>query len=351
MIFSSSHGQGAIDRTSSSSMIETARSESWNRLVSENRSAGHVMPAKSRRLPRATATQQLVALVERICTGGKYLDCITEVHVFGSYARGASMVGDIDVSVTYDARLDEAVDAEVLDRLLSSRDWNTPFRKALRPSRAIQLMFNRLEMIAEPVLVYQRGDQLEECLARISSIAEDRSAGRATRDPVHPALEPVIDDLARPSRILLTELASRGYVSLELIDLPDAELDAINNDNFRSAVADSWSDESPLARAARAAGRWLEQAGADLDRVHLLGRDLDDSETPWAIEARESKLDLLVPLMGRWGVRQWLFVIRPNRKRPLVALVAKPLNQHALESIRDVHIWLGEHAPHVGRVG
>lgn len=97
-------------------------------------------------------------MLKRISAGGKYLDCITSVHVFGSYSRGAVSVGDIDVNVSYDARLDPDVDAEVLDLLLSSRDWNTPLRKALRPSRAVQLLFNRIEMIVAPVLVYERGD-------------------------------------------------------------------------------------------------------------------------------------------------------------------------------------------------
>ncbi|HJS92988.1 MAG TPA: hypothetical protein VJ741_01905 [Solirubrobacteraceae bacterium] len=152
-------------------------------------------------------------MLERINAGGKYLNCITAVHVFGSYARGATAVGDVDVNISHDSRLDPDVDAEILDRLLSSRDWNTPFRKALQPSRAVQLLFNRIEMTIAPVLVYERGDTLEQTVARVESIAEDESAGRAARDPVHPALEAVIDDLARPSRILLTELASRGYIS------------------------------------------------------------------------------------------------------------------------------------------
>jgi predicted nucleotidyltransferase len=88
------------------------------------------------------------------------------VYVFGSYARGALTVGDVDVDIEYDAKLDPGVDRELVDNLVVGRDWNTPFRKALEPSRSFQVLFSRLEMIAEPVLIYQRGDTLDHALAR-----------------------------------------------------------------------------------------------------------------------------------------------------------------------------------------
>jgi hypothetical protein len=53
-----------------------------------------------------------------------------------------------------DAKLDRAVERELVDRLVVGRDWNTPSRKTLKPARALQVMFNRVEMIVEPVLVY-----------------------------------------------------------------------------------------------------------------------------------------------------------------------------------------------------
>jgi hypothetical protein len=228
---------------------------------------------------------------------------------------------------------------------------DTPFRKALRPSRAVQLLFNRIEMIVAPVLVYERGDSWAQTVVRVESIVENESAGRAARDPVHPALEAVIEDLARPSRILLTELATRGYISVELVPLADATLRDIKNGNYRRAISGRWGPGSPLTRAAIAGGLHLQRAGIDLDGVHLLGREVHDPLTSVALEAREGKLDLIVPLMGQWGVRQWLFVIRPNRKRPLFAIVARTLDAAALESIGDVHTWLGEHASHISRIG
>lgn len=80
------------------------------------------------RMPREKATAALSALLARICAGGAHADCVTTVYVFGSYARGALTVGDVDVDIEYDARLKPAVERELVDNLLTGRDWNTPFR-------------------------------------------------------------------------------------------------------------------------------------------------------------------------------------------------------------------------------
>jgi len=192
------------------------------------------------RISREKATAALSALLETICAGGPHAGCVTAVYVFGSYARGALTVGDVDVDIEYDAKLDPALERELLDRLVAGRDWNTPFRKALRPARALQVMFNRLELIAAPVLVYQHGDPLDEALARVEAIAPDPTAGRAERDPVHPAIEPVADELARPTRILLTELFAAGLLSVELIDLDDAEEADLGDRRFVTGVRLRW---------------------------------------------------------------------------------------------------------------
>jgi predicted nucleotidyltransferase len=44
-------------------------------------------------MPREKATAALAALLETICAGGAHDGCVTAVHVFGSYARGAVTVG------------------------------------------------------------------------------------------------------------------------------------------------------------------------------------------------------------------------------------------------------------------
>jgi hypothetical protein len=310
------------------------------------------MPA-GRSVPREKATAQLVALLERICSADGYVRCITEVRVFGSYARGALTVGDVDLNIEYDAKVDPDLDREMFDRLVSGRDWNTPLRQALKPGRLLQVMYGRAELLDNSVMLYRRGDTLDIALARVRAIEPDPDAGRADRDPVHPTLVRFVDDLARPSRILLTELARRDIITLTTVDLPDSDLDAIANPDYRDAVRFRWSDRSPLRRAALAAGVWLQDRGADLSRVHLLGNDVDRGkpDTPWAVECREGKLSSLVQHMRHPDVGDALYAIRPDRKRPLRALHIQAADPGALAGIGDIDFWLSQNAPHIHRIG
>jgi predicted nucleotidyltransferase len=98
--------------------------------------------AGGRRISRENATAALSALLETIRAGGPHAQCVTAVYVFGSYARGALTVGDVDVDIEYDARLDPAVKRELIDRVVIGRDWNTRFRKALKPPSALQVLFD-----------------------------------------------------------------------------------------------------------------------------------------------------------------------------------------------------------------
>jgi predicted nucleotidyltransferase len=308
--------------------------------------------AGNRRMPREKATAALTALLERICDGGAYADCVTAVYVFGSYARGALTVGDVDVDIEYDARLDPAVESELIDAVVVGRDWNTPFRKALKPPRALQVLFSRIEMIEEPVLVYEHGDTLDHALARIEAIAPDPEAGRAERDAVHPAIELVAEDLARPTRILLTELLDAGLVHVELIDLADAEEDELADRSFVIQVRLRWrSGTSALARAARAAGAYLQAAGVDLGMVALMPRSVFDQEgSRWAVDCRETHLRRLVVYLGHNGIPDALFVLRPERRRPLRALRLAVHDPAELPNT-DIEAWLARRAPQIHRIG
>ena len=256
------------------------------------------------------------------------------------------------MDIEYDARLDPAVERELMDNLLAGRDWNTPFRKALKPARALQVLFSRLEMIAEPVLVYQRGDTRDQSLARVAAIAPDPEAGRAERDPVHPAIEPMAEDLARPTRILLTELLTADLLGVELVDLADADEDALADRRFLTSIRLRWqSPSSALARAARAAGGYLQAAGVDLGTVALMPRSVLDQEgSGWAVDCRETHLRRLVVYLGHNGIRDALFVLHPERKRALRALRLTAPDPVALPHT-DIEGWLSQRAPQIHRIG
>jgi predicted nucleotidyltransferase len=52
-------------------------------------------------MKRVEATRRLLTVVERAAAGGELCELVTEIFVFGSYARGALKPGDLDVSVTF----------------------------------------------------------------------------------------------------------------------------------------------------------------------------------------------------------------------------------------------------------
>ena len=111
---------------------------------------------------------------------------VREVWVFGSYARGALEVGDVDLAVEFDQTKDEAgrwfatLIAGGFDHLGALR------RERRGNQRVLEIHFNELDDLRkegfEPQLLWQRGDSLEEARARLAALGPDPSAKRAARD-------------------------------------------------------------------------------------------------------------------------------------------------------------------------
>ncbi len=60
-------------------------------------------------MKRSEATKRIEGLLARVVGGeGSYLLRVREVWIFGSYARGALEVGDVDLAVEFDQTKDEA---------------------------------------------------------------------------------------------------------------------------------------------------------------------------------------------------------------------------------------------------
>jgi predicted nucleotidyltransferase len=58
---------------------------------------------------RSEATKRVEGLLARVVGGnGSYLPRVREVWIFGSYARGALEVGDVDLAVEFDQTKKEA---------------------------------------------------------------------------------------------------------------------------------------------------------------------------------------------------------------------------------------------------
>ena len=95
---------------------------------------------------RTEATKRIRDLLERVVNGdGRYLPRVREVWTFGSYARGALEVGDVDLAVEFDQSKDEAgrwfatLMAGGFDRLGALR------RELRGNQRALEIHFNELD--------------------------------------------------------------------------------------------------------------------------------------------------------------------------------------------------------------
>lgn len=269
--------------------------------------------------------------------GGPHADCITAV-TSSAPTPSAPWTSATLTSTSLTISGSTRRKSEALGRPIYGQDGKAPFRKALRPSRFVQMFFNELDILLNPVLVYQQGETLEEALERVHGIAVDPEAGRARRDPMHPSLEPVADELRRPSRIMLTELATHGYIGLELLELADADLDAIANPDYRRHVARRWKPTSLLARAARAAGAYREARGADLAHVRVMGEAVLAPDSAVSLEAREDWLRSSIPQASLPDMTECVFVLRSNVKRPLRALLITAVDQAAPRDIAELDL-------------
>jgi predicted nucleotidyltransferase len=178
---------------------------------------------------RSEATRRINGLIDRVENGeGRYLPRVREVWIFGSYARGAFEVGDVDLAVEFDQTKDE--DGRwFATRLAGGFDHLGALRRELRGNqRALEIHFNELDDLRkegfEPQLLWRRGDSLEEARARLSALTPDASAQRAARDTVHPLLADVERLIPRPARQEFSLFMWAGWLDAKLVELPLEQL-------------------------------------------------------------------------------------------------------------------------------
>jgi len=296
---------------------------------------------------RAYATSLLEELLRRVTAGdgGWPLELVDEVRVFGSYLRGALQSHDIDVDVDYSP--DERWHEEALARLLYGRDPEVPLRRALiGTARSIQLTC-RLHKEApeiEMLTLWRRGDTLEQALDRLHAIRPDSTAGRAERDAMLPAFEGLDRWLDRPVRGRLAQLVEAGAIAITQVELPDAELDDLRDEDAQWAIERRWADDSPLRRAAIAALAYLEARGISPQLVHLHGQDIAPStpeeegnvtrvvraETPYIVSLQCRYLRAMPRLLIEAPGGAWIEIPRPTRRQPLLALWISALDLDVL---------------------
>jgi hypothetical protein len=272
-------------------------------------------------LKRERATQLLEEMLERLVSGGEWLDLVDDVYVFGSYARGATDPGDVDVAIDYTP--DGPASEHFVRALATGADVHAPFRQALRGRRrGLQFAFQGADRLArEPGFelrkIYHRGDTLDRALTRLREIAVDPTAGRSERDAMIPEFAGLDDKLFLPIRKALVDLTGRGAIRIERVELADLEP---SHPRVRRIVDMRWhSQNSASRRAVCAALAQLEREGIDLLTVRIGDRALGDQEPVHVVGWTLERLTLL-PHWIRRGRGQWLHMVNPSRSRPLVAL-------------------------------
>jgi len=212
---------------------------------------------------RSEATRRIEGLLVRVANGeGRYLPRVREVWIFGSYARGALEVGDVDLAVEFDQTKDEA-GRWFATLMAGGFDHLGALRRELRGNqRALEIHINELADLRkegfEPCLLWRRGDSLEEATARLAALAPDASAQRAARDTVHPLLADVETLIPRPARQEFSLFMWAGWLEAKLVELPPQQA---ANALTRRRFAEQWSESNPRFRAAHAAASYLEREG------------------------------------------------------------------------------------------
>jgi hypothetical protein len=212
---------------------------------------------------RWEATKRIEGLLARVVDGeGSYLPRVSEVWVFGSYARGALEVGDVDLAVEFDQTKDGAGRWSAT-LMAGGFDHLGALRRELRGNqRALELHFNEFEDLRkegfEPRLLWRRGDSLEGAHARIAALAPDAQARRAARDAIHPLLAEVEKLIPRPARQEFSFYMWAGWLDAKLVELPREQA---ANAVTRRRFAEQWSESNPRVRAAHAIASYLEQEG------------------------------------------------------------------------------------------
>lgn len=253
---------------------------------------------------------------------------IEEIHVFGSYIRGALNVNDIDVVVQHTT--DERWTQHTLNALFSGRDGYALMRQALRGRRrGVSFQFQERNALNEEgialLLLWQRGEPAVVARQRLAAIPLDPAAGRAPRDHVLPSYEALADRLPRPVRIDLHRRCTAGTAAVSVLALPDAQPRAPRDGTL---LDERWVEHSPLRRAASAALAHLAKAGQNLDRVEVHGQHLVPGTAG-------EDIDVFVDLGWRYwrsldryldDGQAWFEVLPATARKPMHALYITPVS-------------------------
>ena len=264
-------------------------------------------------MKRERATALIEDLLERVAPGDRYLDCIDEIWVFGSYARGALEPGDVDLEIEYTP--DDEFRAFQIQRLARGGSWLTPLDQAVvGRRRGFQVSYERRDLYQskgiELTLLFRRGDDLASALERLHAINPDSAAGRAPRTAMLPAFEGIDRWVPLPIREMLVPLVDAGALIVERIELPDS---APKGRVAARYVRERWQEGSPLRRAGLTALAYIEATGGNPRATHLQGQDVDARDTPHYVSVGWRYYQSIPHCLAEFGGDEWIEVLNPTR--------------------------------------
>ncbi|NJQ07353.1 hypothetical protein [Streptomyces lonarensis] len=277
-------------------------------------------------MKREHATLLIGEMLDRLEEQQWPVGLVTEVHLFGSYLRGALDVGDIDVVVQH------ITDTEwlrhVLSAMTSGSDGYVLLRQALRGRRrGFSFQFQQRDSLEaegfELLLLWRAGEPVSLARERLAALVPDADAGPVERDFVLPAYEQLASSLPRPVRIDLHRLCTEERAHVTAIPLPSEEPRSVTATEH---LKRRWIGHSPLRGAAAAALAHLENTGRPLGRTIVHGKPLapgtSDSEQSCFIDLRWHYWSRMQRYFD--DGQSWFEVLPATPRQPLHALLITP---------------------------
>jgi hypothetical protein len=235
---------------------------------------------------------------------------------------------DLDIEVEID-RQDDRWISHFVTCLSAGRDPYSLIRRALAGgARSYQFLFEARDRTDFPLtLLWRHRDPLATALTRLHAIAEDDTAGRATRDAMLPQFDRLDRWIPRAYRERLVNAVDAGAISLQRLELPDAPLE---NPVARQCLEQRWRPTSPLHRAGRAVLGHFQQRGVDLSQVHLHGRDIGGPETPYFAGFLMRYFRSIPACLTDYHGIEWIEVVHPTRTLSNSALRIVPISPDLL---------------------
>lgn len=259
------------------------------------------------------------------------LSLLTELYVFGSFARGGLDPHDVDLDVEFDS--DERWSSHFVTCFSSGRDPNAVFRRALTGGkRGCQFQFRfRDRADFDMTLLWHMGDTLQAALDRLAAIRPDPAAGRAPREAMLPEFEGLDEWIPLAYREGLSDAVSSGAITIERCVVPEG---TVVSARARESLADRWLATSPLSRAARAVVADWEARGIDPGKGHLHGIDVRDRDTPYFAGFNLRYFRAIPICLTEFGGVEWIEVVHATRTRPLDALRMRPGDRSRLKQLQ-----------------